>query len=238
MRLPKTKALKVAYYAFFVFLGAIGLLLIVSIFPIEGAPRVKTVLSGSMEPAISVGNIVVIKSAEQYKIDDIITFQFALNQSATTHRIVGTQIIEGVTYFITKGDANEEPDPRPVREDEVLGRVLFSVPLVGYAVNFVQQPLGFILLIVVPATIIISDEIRSIGREIANLKNKKKDRTQDKKIREIEKKHKTQDTEIKDLKQAIIEMREEKEELKTRAKNYAKNKKRIKAELNKLDNKK
>jgi signal peptidase len=218
------KTLKIIYYAIVTLLIAVSLLLVASIFPVANL-RVKSALSGSMEPAISVGSIIVIRSADEYKIDDIITFQFALNQPATTHRIVGTQIIEGTTYFITKGDANEEPDPRLVREEEVLGRVLFSVPLVGYAVNFVQQPLGFILLIVVPATIIISDEIRSIGREITNLKNNKKDRAQDKKIQAIKRKNKIRDIEIKNLKQAIIEMRKEKEKLKTRAKNYAKTKK-------------
>jgi len=61
-----------------------------------------------------------------------------------------------------------------VREEEVLGRVLFSIPYLGFLVNFFQQPLGFILLIVVPATIIVSDEIRKISREIIKLKNKKK----------------------------------------------------------------
>ena len=206
----KIKLLKIAYYAVITFLGVIGLLLIVSVFPIEGAPRVKTVLSGSMEPAISVGSIIVIRSADEYKIDDIITFQFALNQPATTHRIIDTQIIEGRTYFITQGDANEEPDPRPVREEEVLGRVLFSVPLVGYVVNFVQQPLGFILLIVIPATIIITDEFRKIGKELIKLKNKKKDKEQDEKIEESLEMDKQQDREIETLKQEIERLKKDK----------------------------
>ena len=213
-------------------------MLIVSVFPIEGVPRVKTVLSGSMEPEISVGSVIAVKSADQYRIGDIITFQFALNQPAITHRIYDIQVIEGTTYFITKGDANEEPDPRPVREEEVLGRVLFSVPFVGYVIAFVQTQLGFILIIVVPATIIITEEFRKIGKEIARLKNKKKDKEQDKKIQEIEKKDKIQDAKIKDLRQAIIEMRKEKKELKLRATHYAKTKKRIKAELNKIDDRK
>jgi len=95
------KVLKIVYYAIVALLIAVSLLLVASIFPVANL-RIKSVLSGSMEPAIDVGSVIVItRPADEYKIDDIITFQFALNHPTTTHRIIDTKIIEGTTYFIT-----------------------------------------------------------------------------------------------------------------------------------------
>jgi len=151
-----------------------------------------TVLSGSMEPAIKTGAIVVAKPANGYKIGDIITFgPNTKTQPPVTHRINDIKVVGGVPVYITKGDANESPDMREIQKSDILGKVLFSIPFVGYAVDFAKKPVGFILIIAVPALVIIFDEIRKIWREIMKLKNKKKDTEQDKEIarlkQEIEK---------------------------------------------------
>lgn len=201
----ENKIIKTIYYAFIAFIGATAILLIISTFPITGNFKVKNVLTGSMEPAISVGSIIVTKPADEYKIGDIITFQF-LGEIPITHRIYNIGIDEeGISYFITKGDANEEPDERLVRKEEIIGRVLFDIPFIGYFVGFTQTRLGFILIIVIPSTIIIYEEFRKIGKEIIRLKseNDKKDKEQDKKIEENEQKDQEQDKEIEKLKQEI-----------------------------------
>ena len=68
------KFFKTIYYIFIAFIATIALLLIISVLPITGNYKVMTVLSGSMEPTIKMGSIVVVKPQENYKIGDIITF--------------------------------------------------------------------------------------------------------------------------------------------------------------------
>ncbi|MFA4998515.1 MAG: signal peptidase I [Candidatus Paceibacterota bacterium] len=186
------KILKIIYYILVGFLVLIALLLIISVFPVTGNIKFMTVLSGSMEPAIKTGAIVVAKPANGYKIGDIITFgPNTKTQPPVTHRINDIKVVGGVPVYITKGDANESPDMREIQKSDILGKVLFSIPFVGYAVDFAKKPVGFILIIAVPALVIIFDEIRKIWREIMKLKNKKKDTEQDKEIarlkQEIEK---------------------------------------------------
>jgi len=199
----KIKLFKTIYYIVVAFISIITLLLIVSVFPIANF-RIKNVLSGSMEPIINKGDIVVIRSVYEYKVDDIITFQFP-RELPVTHRIYNIELDnKGNSLFFTKGDVNEESDPSPVREEKIIGKVLFSIPFVGYLINSIQHPLGFILIIIIPATIILYEEFRKIRKEILNFKLKhKKDKKQDKKIEENEEKDLKQDEEIQKLKQEI-----------------------------------
>jgi len=176
----KIKLFNIIYYGFIACITAIALLLIVSIFPIPGNYKVMMVLSGSMEPAIKTGSIVLVKPAHStgsgqadYKIGDIITFgPYTKTKAPTTHRIIDMKVIEGVPSYITKGDANESPDQREVQKKEVVGKVLFSIPYLGYAVNAAKKPFGFMALIVIPATLIIYDELRNIIEEIKKSRQK------------------------------------------------------------------
>lgn len=177
------KAFKIVYYIFCIFIAIIALLLIVSVFPITGNFKIMAVLSGSMEPAIKTGAVVVIKPANDYKIGDIVTFgPNTKTQVPVTHRIYDIKIVAGEPVFMTKGDANESPDTKEIQKKDIIGKVLFSVPFAGYAVDFAKKPFGFLLIIIVPAVLIVYEEIRKIWQEILKLKNKKKDTEQDKKI--------------------------------------------------------
>ncbi|MCX6761203.1 MAG: signal peptidase I [Candidatus Nealsonbacteria bacterium] len=169
------KIFKFIYYIFIAFIVVIALLLIVSTFPITGNFKVLTVISGSMEPAIKTGSVVVVKPENDYKIGEMITFgPYSKTKAPTTHRIYDIKVVEGQVIYITKGDANNAPDGREIQKKDVVGKVLFSVPFVGYAVYFAKQPLGFALIIIVPAAIVIVDEIKNIYVEI-----KKKKKTDD-----------------------------------------------------------
>src|SRR3989344_9392425 len=103
--------MKILTYLFGTFVAVIALLLIISSFPIKGNYQIMIVQSGSMEPDIKTGSIVVVKPASEYKIGDVITFGPApKGKVPTTHRIVDVRLQTGVPVFITKGDANEEND--------------------------------------------------------------------------------------------------------------------------------
>ena len=169
------KFLKVIYYIVLTFLAAIVLLLVVSAFPIPGNIQIKVVLSGSMEPAIHTGSVVVIKPVDNYKIGDIITFgKDTKRDIPTTHRIVEMRILSGEMLYKTKGDANNAADSQEVKESEVVGKVLFSVPYAGYMIDFARKPIGFILLVVLPMVCIVIGEVKKIWVELEKMKQKKK----------------------------------------------------------------
>ena len=169
----RIKPFKIIYNLLFACLAVIALLLIISVLPITGNFKILTVLSGSMEPKIHTGSIVAIKSAMEYKVGDIITFgKISKTQTPTTHRIFEIKENNGQKIFITKGDANNSPDMKEVLANEVKGKVLFSLPYIGYAVDFAKKPLGFMLIIIIPAAAIISDEIRKIKAEVVRLREK------------------------------------------------------------------
>jgi len=118
------------------------------------------VSSGSMEPAVPVGSTVVVKPVDYTTLreGDIICFKHSKERPTVTHRIIE------ITYngFVTKGDANEEPDPFVLERKDIIGKVVLTIPYLGYLSHFVKTPLGFTLLIILPATIVIAREARNI----------------------------------------------------------------------------
>lgn len=159
---------KILAYLFYTAIAVIALFLLASVIPVAG---IKTfiVQSGSMEPAIRTGSVVVVKSADTYAVGDVITFgPRSKTKSPTTHRIVE---VKEDGNFVTRGDANNAEDLRTVSRYEVIGRVLFSIPYIGYAVAAAQKPWGFGLIIVLPAVIIIYEEVQKIWRELAKKKD-------------------------------------------------------------------
>jgi signal peptidase len=159
-------------------LGVLILLVIVffliSILPIPGGFKSYVVLSGSMEPTIKTGSMIIVKSSEQYKIDDIITFgPYTKTKPPITHRIVETRVQDGAVVYITQGDANNTPDTREISDKDVIGKVYVKIPYVGYAVDVAKKPAGFIVLIIIPSAIIIFDEVKKIIVEAKQMKKRK-----------------------------------------------------------------
>ena len=94
--------------------------------------HIYTVVSGSMAPAIPTGSLVYIKElpAEDIKKKDVIAFYSAMDTtSIITHRVVSNSTNMG--EFITKGDANDEKDMKPIPYENYIGKVVLSVPVVG-----------------------------------------------------------------------------------------------------------
>lgn len=160
------------FYALFIaLLLAIAGLFLASMLPIPGNIEIKIVKSGSMEPTILTGSIVVVKPQNSYAKNDIITFgEDTRQQIPTTHRIIDIQGDFSTLTYITKGDANEEQDGEPITQRDIIGKVVFWVPYMGYILDFARQPLGFTLMIGIPAGIIILDEMIRIFNEVRGMK--------------------------------------------------------------------
>lgn len=116
--------------------------------------RVFNVISGSMEPTYSVGDLIYVKQVNPYDIKEGTAITFVLNEDlvVATHRVV--EIDEENQYFYTKGDANDTADSTPVHFNNVIGVPQFSIPLLGYVSDFVQNPPGMYITLGVSAVLI------------------------------------------------------------------------------------
>lgn len=133
-----------------VLLVTAGLLLLPSVFGFKSF----AVLSGSMTPEIGVGEMVYAREtdAAELEVGDIITYRLS-ESTVVTHRIAELHPEEG--NVITKGDANESVDGTPVTFDQVIGRVGFHVPLLGYVSMYMKTPVGIAVLCGVAMVLII-----------------------------------------------------------------------------------
>lgn len=109
------------------------------------------VVSGSMEPTISVGDLVIINTHDkEVNENDVITFT-DLNGSFITHR-VSESLDSGL---ITKGDANNIEDEDIVKSDNVVGKYVFKIPYFGIVIHSLQNPLTLILILIIGIIICI-----------------------------------------------------------------------------------
>ena len=123
------------------------------------------VLSGSMEPTLSKGDLIIVGEAETYQENDIVVFQD--QNSLVVHRIIA---IDG-DILTTQGDANHSADA-PVSLSAVKGKVLFWISFVGNIVNLIKTPVGTICILVIAILLI----------EIPRRNEKKKDDEERQKI--------------------------------------------------------
>lgn len=150
----------------------VAVLIIFSKFALPGGIHLYNIDSGSMTPSLKVGTLVVVRPQNDYQVGQVITFKAQSAQTQTiTHRIVDRQEKNGIIAFTTKGDANDSADDFLVVKDRVIGREILKLPYFGYFVLFAQKPLGLILLIIVPATLIIYTELNNIRREWRRLRS-------------------------------------------------------------------
>lgn len=139
-----------------------------------GNYRLLVVQSGSMEPAIHTGAVVLVEPQAGYQPGDIVTYQPKLrSQQTITHRIQQQAQKNGQLVYITKGDANEDVDFAPVKRQQIIGKVMVNVPYLGYAIAAAKTKLGFIFLIIAPVLIIVFDQSKRIIKEIKKLKQDK-----------------------------------------------------------------
>lgn len=169
------KVWRVGYWMILVVLIVIAGLIGLSTVNIPGGYNLYVVQSGSMEPAIKRMGVVVVQPVDEYKEGDIITIQESPNSNVTvTHRIFEIENTDEGKLYTLKGDANEDPDGEKRTEGSILGKVIFTVPYLGYPVSFAKTQTGFILLVIIPAVIIIYSEVLSIKNEVQKIIRRRK----------------------------------------------------------------
>lgn len=158
-------------------LTVLALLVGVSMLPLENNYKLLIVNSGSMEPNINIGSVVAIVPSENYKVGEIVTFpdpQQSNPKKTVTHRIFSINSDEsGNKYFATKGDANDGVDNKLIAESEVIGKYIFDIPYLGYILGYIKTLPGLVLIIIIPATLIIYEEIKKLKKEADKIVKKK-----------------------------------------------------------------
>lgn len=133
-----------------------GLLFVPRIFGYE----TFAVISGSMEPNIPVGSIVYSKECamDDLQVGDSITFKLSDN-TIVTHRIYQ---IDNDGLITTKGDANEVEDATKISIDNIIGKVGFTLPFLGYISVYAKTPLGIAMACAVIFVILLLNFIPDI----------------------------------------------------------------------------
>ena len=111
--------------------------------------KTYVIVSGSMEPELEIGDMIVVKNIDtsELEVGDIISFR--QGQSIVTHRI--SRIIEndGEIEFVTKGDNNNAEDSGTISEDLVEGKVVSVIPIIGKVSVLLQNKIVIITVILI-----------------------------------------------------------------------------------------
>ena len=120
------------------------------------------IVSGSMEPAYPTGSLVYAQptAGKDLQVGDVAAFW--RDEDVIIHRVDSIDIAG--EEFVAKGDANDDVDLRPVLFRDVLGRVVFSVPVVGYFLLALGSVTGKVVL--------ISAALCILGSVLSNLANR------------------------------------------------------------------
>lgn len=103
----------------------------------------NVIISGSMLPEIDIGDIVIVKRVEpeQVEVGDVIQFREIEEDIRINHRVIKIKEDErGLPLFITKGDANRNPDSDPVLAEQLMGKVVQVVPKIGWVTIMLRSP--------------------------------------------------------------------------------------------------
>lgn len=108
--------------------------------------RPVVVISGSMEPEIMTGSMVVGQriAANKINVGDVVTVPRPTG-GLITHRVVSTENVGQQASLVLKGDANQIADVQPYKVDNVY-KVVGSVAHVGTFVEVLRSPQGLGLL--------------------------------------------------------------------------------------------
>lgn len=116
------------------------------------------VLSGSMEPEFSKGDLIIVAEADSYKKDDVVVFHDG--SGLVVHRIIE----ESEDTVTTQGDANNVAD-EPIQRSAIKAKVLFHIDKLGSVLGFFKTPIGIILTISIAIALV----------ELPRLKKKEED---------------------------------------------------------------
>lgn len=137
---------------------------------VVGADHSYVILSGSMEPSLTPGDVVIIRDVPTDEIDvgDVITFDRDPTRDVdrVTHRVIDIVERQNKVFFKTKGDANDQPDQGLIPAEAVAGRVLYTIPWIGHVILFAQTKEGIAALVIVPGVLLMMSEAWTLANAV------------------------------------------------------------------------
>jgi signal peptidase len=118
--------------------------------------------TGSMRPTIYPGSLVIVQGVsgpDQIHVGDIIEFSPSWFSGSVVHRVVAEGSSQGGVLYTTKGDNNTSPDPTPTPYSRVIGKVVFTVPYLGFFV--LSPPLDVVLILFVFMSSLLGSSLKS-----------------------------------------------------------------------------
>lgn len=131
--------------------------LVVIALPLVTKGEWRTVVSGSMEPHVSPGDVVLVApTLESPQVGDVVAFADPLQPDRDVlHRVVD---LDEQGALVTRGDANDVNDPWSILPSEVIGTEALIIPKIGFLISTVASDAGIFLFLVVPALLIMFNE--------------------------------------------------------------------------------
>lgn len=103
------------------------------------------IYSGSMRPAMDVGDIVIITETPVDAIEEGDIIQYRTTNANVVHRVYEVYEEGGSNLFITKGDANDNPDSDPIFPEQITGKAVFTIPKIGWVSIYVKSAIRSLL---------------------------------------------------------------------------------------------
>lgn len=166
-RLPLTvgRARRCFDHAALVAVGAAILVLAALAAGLAMGLRPLVVRSGSMEPAIRTGDVVLSRISAPHRIEvgDVVTFRDPTRDHALiTHRVIGMERQSGAYAFVTRGDANTGVERWVVPDDGTVGEVALRIPRLGYVSSWLSIPTVRLVVLLSAVALITLDLLRRI----------------------------------------------------------------------------
>jgi hypothetical protein len=166
--------------------------------PYDSSDNFWLSMAHPFDRTLSIGDIIIVQGVNvedlntKYPNSDIIIFHSPIDGELIVHRIIGTEVVNGTTYFLTKGDGNgntwpqtpqtgldpwDSNNPPGVSQNMVVGRVVMRIPWFGWITLFMRSnSLGLPLVIALILVLVVVEFIIPIIRD--NKKSKQQKGTQ------------------------------------------------------------
>ncbi len=144
-------------------------ILVVLLLIFAGGFKPFVIASGSMEPNINIGDIVLVQPTDmnEIKVGNIIAYH--VSNRIVVHRVVEVLNNNGKIYLKTKGDANLDADPGLVTERVILGKIALTIPRVGFIAlgfQYVMVNYPFLLPALIVASLLLYAILALVGKDI------------------------------------------------------------------------